>query len=180
MLTRILQDAIRQDFAAGIREIDEEDDSADTENYDPSVQKRDYDEVASSLEVFCISSKAYQQLQKTIRTGKTIVEGFRTLEDTEIPKLQQHAMMSAKIGQIRSNKVYLNQFSQVMNSLTVWTANNELSLQPGLSRQTGPMNEESKGYEMKFLEYQIDALKRVSKFSCLYVPRVAKILLGIC
>ncbi|KAJ4391639.1 hypothetical protein N0V93_005258 [Gnomoniopsis smithogilvyi] len=156
------RDAIRQDFAAGIREIDEEDDAADEENYDPSVQRRDYDEVARSLNVFCISSKAYQQLRKTNPSGKADADGFMNLEDTEIPRLQQHAVMSARAGQIRSNKVYLNQFSQVINSLVVWTASNGLSLQLGQGGDIGPMSDETKGYEMKFLEIQLEILKKES------------------
>lgn len=56
--------AIQQDFAAGIKEMDleiaEEEDAA---NFDPEVDKRDYDEVARSLQVFCISARGYQKLQ---------------------------------------------------------------------------------------------------------------------
>lgn len=160
-LIRFIQDAIRQDFAAGIREIDEEDDSADADDYDPSIQKRDYDEVARSLSAFCISSKAYQQLRKPTQSPTNRVEGFRTVEDTEIPRLQKHAMSSAAIGQIRSNKAYLNQFSQVMNSLTVWTTNDELSLQQGRPVSDASTSETSKDYETNFLQVQVRDLTKV-------------------
>lgn len=167
-LTRFVQDAIRQDFAAGIREIDEEDDSADAENYDPSVQKRDYDEVARSLSAFCISSKAYQQLRKPSHLAIDRVEGFRTVEDTEIPRLQKHAMSSAAIGQIRSNKAYLNQFSQVMNSLTIWTTTDGLMLQQAQPGQTDQTSESSKGWDMDFLDIHIKELAKVRSFLTVY------------
>lgn len=166
-LTPVIQDAIRQDFAAGIREIDEEDDSADAENYDPSVQKRDYDEVARSLSAFCISSKAYQQLGKSTHPNMNRVDGFRTIEDTEIPRLQKHAMSSAAIGQIRSNKAYLNKFSQVMNSLTIWTTTDGLMLQQVQPGQTNLMSESSKGWDMNVLDIHIKELAKVR--SCLTV-----------
>lgn len=160
-LTPVVQDAIRQDFAAGIREIDEEDDSADVENYDPSMQKRDYDEVARSLSAFCISSKTYQQLRKPSHLVMKGVDGFRTVEDTEIPSLQKHAMSSAAIGQIRSNKAYLNQFSQVMNSLTICTTNDGLMLQQAQPRQTDPTSASSKGWDMNVLDIHIKELAKV-------------------
>lgn len=83
------------------------------------------------------------------------MEGFTCVEDSEIPSLKNHAKSSALAGQLRSNKAYLNQFSQVMNSLTMWT--NELSLQAG---QCG-MSEEKKAYELKVLDVQLEELERV-------------------
>lgn len=135
--------------------IDEEDDQADEENHDPSVQKRDYEEVARSLPVFCISSKAYQQLRKTNTRGETRVEGFTTLEDTQIPSLQEHAKKASHKGQIRSNKTFLNQFSQLLNSLALWASDGELPF------QTSQVNGGGAGYEITFLELQIGELKKV-------------------
>lgn len=56
--------AIQQDFAAGIKELDQEvAEEEDAANFDPDVDKRDYEEVARSLPVFCVSSRGYQKLQ---------------------------------------------------------------------------------------------------------------------
>ena len=56
--------AIQQDFAAGIKELDQElAEEEDQANFNPDVDARDYEEVARSLPVFCVSSRAYQKLQ---------------------------------------------------------------------------------------------------------------------
>lgn len=70
-------------------------------------------------------------------------------------------MMSAKPGQIRSNKVYLNQFSQVLNSLAVWTASNDMSLQPSQLGHTDTMSARPNEYEISFLAFQTGELKKV-------------------
>lgn len=147
------RDQIRLDFAEGIKEIDEEGSATDPD-YNPSIQKRDYAEVAQSLPVFCISSKAYQQLRKNT-SGESRMEGFTCMEDSEIPGLKDHAKTSALAGQLRSTKAYVNQFMHIMNSLTLWT--NELSLQAG---QCG-MSEETKAYELKVLDVQLKGLDKV-------------------
>lgn len=174
------REAIRQDFAAGIREyaspsrrplfdrtimtdnrslprIDEED-GQDSEDYDPSVTKRDYEQVASSLPVFCISSKAYQQFRKPAR-GETRVEGFRAVEDSQIPSLQEHAKNASRSGQVRSNQAFLSQFSQLLNSLNIWTTKNEFSL------KLGEVEGQDFNYEVKYLEAKSADLKRASRLA---------------
>jgi DNA repair exonuclease SbcCD ATPase subunit len=55
--------AIQQDFAAGIREMDNEiQEEENPDNFDPEDEVRDYQQVAESLPVFCVSSRAYQKL----------------------------------------------------------------------------------------------------------------------
>ncbi|CAN9359630.1 unnamed protein product [Alternaria alternata] len=55
--------AIQRDFATGIKEIDQENAAEeDEDNFNPEVEMRDYDEVARSLLVFCVSSRAYQKM----------------------------------------------------------------------------------------------------------------------
>ncbi len=47
--------AIQQDFAAGIKELDQElAAEEDEENFNPDTEARDYDEVARGLPVFCV------------------------------------------------------------------------------------------------------------------------------
>ncbi|KAL8716632.1 MAG: hypothetical protein Q9225_006051, partial [Loekoesia sp. 1 TL-2023] len=82
--------AIQQDFAAGIKEIDQEIAAEeDEDNFNPEAEVRDYDEVAKSLPVFCVSSRGYQKLQGRLRKDPP-VPGFTTIEETEIPALQAH------------------------------------------------------------------------------------------
>ena len=76
--------AIRQDFAAGIKELDQEN-AAETDeaNFNPDEDVRDYDEVARSLPVFCVSSRAYQRLSGRFKKEKD-VPGFVDVEETEV------------------------------------------------------------------------------------------------
>lgn len=54
--------AIQEDFAARIKELDQENgEEDDPDNFDPDEDMRDYKEVAESLPVFCVSSRAYQK-----------------------------------------------------------------------------------------------------------------------
>jgi chromosome segregation ATPase len=58
-----LRRAIQQDFAAGIKELDQENAAEeDEDNFNPDEELRDYDKVAESLPVFCVSSRAYQKM----------------------------------------------------------------------------------------------------------------------
>lgn len=60
--------AIQQDFAQGIKELDQEIAAEeDEENFDPENEVRDYDEVAKSLPVFCVSSR---QALTVLRTNE--------------------------------------------------------------------------------------------------------------
>jgi hypothetical protein len=82
--------AIQQDFAAGIRELDQENaQEEDEDNFDPTAEMRDYEEVARSLPVFCCSSRAYQKMSGRLQRDSK-VPGFRSIKETEIPQLQQH------------------------------------------------------------------------------------------
>lgn len=90
--------AIQQDFAAGIRELDQENaEEEDPDNYDPSEEIRDYDQVARDLPVFCASSRAYQKLAGRMKKDND-VPGFETAEQTEIPQLQAHCMKLTENG----------------------------------------------------------------------------------
>ncbi|KAI7342216.1 hypothetical protein KC354_g16519 [Hortaea werneckii] len=67
------RDAIRYDFAAGIRELDQENaEEEDPEHFDPEEDLRDYDEVARNLPVFCVSSRAYQKLSGRLKKDKDV------------------------------------------------------------------------------------------------------------
>ncbi|KUI65367.1 Nuclear GTPase SLIP-GC [Cytospora mali] len=148
-----VKQAIQVDFAAGIMEIDEEGAEADEETFDPSIKKRDYDEVARSLPVFCISSKAFQQLCGR-RKRETQVQGFKHLLDTEIPLLQNHAKKLPEKGRILAHKAFLNEFWRLLNSLTIWVTSCALEL------DAMKMSEQDQGYEMKHLQAAVENLKR--------------------
>lgn len=115
--------AIQQDFAAGIRELDQElAVEEDEEHFDPSVEIRDYDEVARSLPVFCVSSRGYQKLQGRLRQDPA-VPGFKGIEETGIPQLQKHCRQLTEKGRAESCRRFLNNLSQLLNSMSLWASN---------------------------------------------------------
>lgn len=153
---QICRDVIRVDFAAGIREIDEEAEQQDDQTFDPSVQRRNYDEVASSLSVFCTSSKMYQQLRKS---GKQKLDAqaaaFETLADTQIPQLQEHAKELSKTGQLFTYKSILNEFMQLLGTLQIFAGKDDIGL-PSVH-----LSDRDRTYEIKQLESCISNLKTI-------------------
>ncbi|CAO1602122.1 hypothetical protein XANCAGTX0491_005753 [Xanthoria calcicola] len=114
--------AIQQDFAAGIKEIDQEIAAEeDEDNFNPDNDVRDYDEVAKSLPVFCVSSRGYQKLQGRLRKDPP-VPGFTSIEETEIPALQAHCEKLTETGRINNCRAFINRLSSLLNSLTIWAS----------------------------------------------------------
>lgn len=150
--------AIRLDFAAGIREQDEEAQLQDDPAYDPSVNQRDYDKVARCLPVFTISSKAYQQLRATDKRLRTEIKGFTSLAETEIPAMQAHAKNMTKTGQIMAYKSFLNQLTQLLGTIQIFANNSDSEI-----LQLSQVGEQERTYEVKVLEGEIVNLKRLVK-----------------
>jgi hypothetical protein len=115
--------AIQKDFAAGIKELDQElAEEEDAANFNPEVEVRDYDEVARSLPVFCVSSRAYQKLKGRLQRDKA-VPGFENIDETEIPKLQAHCRKLTEAGREAACKRFLTHLTQLLNSLLLWSRN---------------------------------------------------------
>ncbi|KAL9114844.1 MAG: hypothetical protein Q9227_001087 [Pyrenula ochraceoflavens] len=115
--------AIQQDFAAGVKELDQEiAEEEDAANFNPEADKRDYDKVANSLPVFCVSSRAYQRLQGRFAKDSR-VPGFTSLEETEVPQLQAHCKKLTETGRQAACGIFLNSLSSLVNSLRLWSSN---------------------------------------------------------
>ncbi|CZT47980.1 uncharacterized protein RSE6_08614 [Rhynchosporium secalis] len=120
--------AIQRDFAEGIRELDMESaQDEDPDQFDPENDLRNYDEVANSLPVFCVSSRAYQKIQGRLQRDKP-VPGYRTAEETEIPQLQAHCKKLTEAGRAANCRIYLTNLSQLLNSLGLWASNDGTGL----------------------------------------------------
>ncbi|EMR86879.1 hypothetical protein ACHAPC_002340 [Botrytis cinerea] len=115
--------AIQQDFATGIKELDMENaEEEDAENFNPDEDIRDYDAVARSLPVFCVSSRAYQQLNGRLKKDAKI-PGFRNAQETEIPQLQAHCKKLTEAGRSAACRRFLNSLLQLVLSLSLWSNN---------------------------------------------------------
>ena len=145
--------AIQQDFAAGIKELDQELAAEEDEaTFDPDTEVRDYDQVARSLPVFCVSSRGYQKLQGRLRKDAA-VPGFKSIEETGIPQLQAHCKKLTEAGRSENCRRFINNLSQLLNSLALWTS----------SDGTGAnMTEEQKAKEARSLQGQLKKLESVS------------------
>jgi len=101
------KEAIQNDFAAGIKELDQENAAEeDEDNFNPDEDKRDYDEVARSLPVFCVSSRAYQKMCGRMQKDD-IVPGFNTPDETEMPQHQRHCTKLTEAGRIQTCRSFL-------------------------------------------------------------------------
>ncbi|KAI5922509.1 Dynamin family-domain-containing protein [Camillea tinctor] len=117
--------AIKQDFAMGIKELDQENAAEeDDTTFDPDQDIRDYDEVARNLPVFCVSSRAYQKLRGRLLKDNFRSDGFLSPEDTEVPQLQEHAKKLTEAGRASHCRRLLNDLAQLANSMKLWSASN--------------------------------------------------------
>ena len=81
---RYSKGAIQQDFAASIKEMDQENAAKeDKENFNPEEVLRDYNEVAHSLPVFCVSSRGYQKLSSRLQRDPNVPR-FQSLAETKV------------------------------------------------------------------------------------------------
>lgn len=114
--------AIQQDFAQGIKELDQENaEEEDPDNFNPEEELRDYEEVARTLPVFCVSSRAYQKLSGRMKKDNA-VPGFTDILETEIPQLQAHAKKLTVKGRQASCRRFLNSCQQLINSLALFAS----------------------------------------------------------
>lgn len=145
--------AIQNDFAQGIRELDQEIAAEDDEaNFNPDSDARDYEEVARSLPVFCVSSRGYQKLQGRLRKDPK-VPGFATVEETEIPQLQAHCKQLTEAGRTANCKRFINNLSQLLNSLSLWASNDGTGAN---------MTPEQRTREERYLQKGLKGLESVS------------------
>lgn len=145
--------AIQQDFAQGIRELDQElAAEEDEENFNPDADTRNYEEVARSLPVFCVSSRGYQKLQGRLKKDPNI-PGFKALEETEIPQLQTHCKQLTVAGRTSNCKRFINNLNQLLNSLSIWASNDGSSAN---------MTADQRRREEKYLQKGLKELETVS------------------
>jgi len=158
--------AIQRDFADGIRELDMESaQEEDPEKFNPDEELRDYSEVARSLPVFCVSSRAYQKLRGRLQRDNK-VPGFRSTAETEIPQLQAHCKKLTEVGRASNCRNFLTHLSQLLNSLRLWTANDGTGLNltdTQLAAETSFLNLRLKTLEKSLYAAVEDCLKQMNE-----------------
>lgn len=115
---------IRRDFAAGIRQLDQDFYQGQDENFNPEIDVRNYEEIERELAVFTVSSRAYQKLRGRFRR-EAAVQGFMTLEQTEIPQLQEHCKDLTIGPRDAASRAYWASMCQLLNSMWIWATATE-------------------------------------------------------
>lgn len=133
--------------------LDEEAASLEDElAFDPDGNIRDYDAVAEALPVFCISARAYQKLRGRLPGEAVHVEGFRSIEETEIPRLQIHLKVATEEGRANEARRSLTKLNELLTSMKLWVAGDS---NVGLRKEDRAKNE-------NFVRAQLGALEVVS------------------
>jgi hypothetical protein len=125
----------------------------DPDKFNPDIELRDYEEVARSLPVFCVSSRAYQKLRGRLQRDND-VPGFCSVEKTEIPQLQAHCKMLTESGRASNCRAYLSHLSQLLTSLGLWLSNDNTCKN---------LSDIELATETQFLETKLEALKKSLK-----------------
>ncbi|KAH6642388.1 hypothetical protein C7974DRAFT_420684 [Boeremia exigua] len=144
------KEAIQNDFAAGIKELDQENAAEeDEDNFNPDEEQRDYDQVARSLPVFCVSSRAYQKMCGRLQKDDT-VPGFNTPEETGIPQLQAHCKKLTEAGRVQNCRGFLLSVCQLLTTFTIWASNDGIGLE---------MTEDDKQRQFKYINRRLEELE---------------------
>ncbi|KAK2014761.1 hypothetical protein LZ32DRAFT_527996 [Colletotrichum eremochloae] len=121
--------AIKSDFAFGLKELDEEllaeqrqVDAQQTQENPP-----DYEQIEKDLPVFCISSRGYQQLRGRMKKDRR-VDGFTSLDDTEVPGLRNHTLQLAASIQVIHFRHHLSNICRLLEALDLFVAGDVANL----------------------------------------------------
>lgn len=113
--------AIRDDFAAGLKDLvggdyEDDDKTVDLE----SGREQDADQtLAANLPVFCVSSQGYQRIRGQLE-GEQSASMFSDEVDTGIPALRQHAFNIGKAQMEAGEEAFLNDAERLLGSLRLW------------------------------------------------------------
>ncbi|KAI4596485.1 hypothetical protein KJ359_005239 [Pestalotiopsis sp. 9143b] len=118
---RYSKSAIQLDFARGLKESDQEFSMRENEElFDPQHDIRNYDAIALSFPVFCVSSRAYQKAEGRLLDDEKMI-GFPALKDTGIPQLQGHAKKLTLNARREIYRRYIKNFTQIVKTLHLWS-----------------------------------------------------------
>lgn len=124
----------------------------DEANFNPDDDSRDYEAVAQSLPVFCVSARAYQKLVGRLQHDIVQVDGFPSADDTEIPRLQEHTRCLTETGRANEARRFLSDLDQLLRSMRLWA-----------SSDTGViLSKEDQEADEEFVRAQLASLRKVS------------------
>ncbi|KAF7924899.1 hypothetical protein EAE99_006376 [Botrytis elliptica] len=147
--SRYTQEHLRMDFENGLRELKQDlsDDSIDERQLGNVDEAESKDLVyqrglTEQLQIFCVSSKGYQRLCGRFKRDP-MPNGFTTIKDTNIPKLQEYAAASTLTVRAKIADSFLTEFNLLKVSINSWAENDSPnSLSVSQTRKLNAMLEE--------------------------------------
>lgn len=125
----------------------------DEASFNPDNDSRDYEAVAQSLPVFCVSARAYQKLSGRLQKDTVQVDGFPSVEDTEVPGLQEHTRRLTDTGRAHNSRRFLQELEQLLNSMRLWASSDTGAL----------LSKEKQKADEVFVRAQLASLRKVCK-----------------
>ncbi|KAI3544138.1 hypothetical protein CABS03_04943 [Colletotrichum abscissum] len=117
--------AIKEDFAFGLKEFDEEllaeQEGEMRTRQQVEVVSPDYEQIGRVLPVFCISSRGYQQLRGRMKKDHRVV-GFTSLDDTGVPGLRDYTLEQAAAIQASHFRHHLSEICRLLGALDLFFA----------------------------------------------------------
>ncbi|KAK1457104.1 hypothetical protein CMEL01_16115 [Colletotrichum melonis] len=123
--------AIKEDFAFGLKEFDEEllaeQEGEMRTRQQVEVVSPDYEQIDRDLPVFCISSRGYQQLRGRMKKDHRVV-GFTSLDDTGVPGLRDYTLEQAAAIQASHFRHHLSEICRLLGALDLFFAGDVANL----------------------------------------------------
>lgn len=88
---------------------------------------RDYNEIAKSLRVFCVSSWDYQKASQDQEGGK-VPPDIDVWKETEVPQLQQHVKKLTEENRKRHCKRFMAKLLPTLEALEIWSHERQVHL----------------------------------------------------
>ncbi|KAK0380584.1 hypothetical protein CLIM01_02051 [Colletotrichum limetticola] len=123
--------AIKEDFAFGLKEFDEEllaeQEGEMRTRQQVEVVSPDYEQIGRDLPVFCIGSRGYQQLRGRMKKDHHVV-GFTSLDDTGVPGLRDYTLEQAAAIQASHFRHHLSEICRLLGALDLFFAGDVANL----------------------------------------------------
>ncbi|KAK7441953.1 hypothetical protein CaCOL14_009780 [Colletotrichum acutatum] len=123
--------AIKEDFAFGLKEFDEEllaeQEGEMRTRQQVEVVSPDYEQIGKDLPVFCISIRGYQQLRGRMKKDHRVV-GFTSLTDTGVPDLRDYTLEQAAAIQASHFRHHLSEICRLLGALDLFLAGDVANL----------------------------------------------------
>ncbi|KAJ2906227.1 Nuclear GTPase SLIP-GC [Zalerion maritima] len=120
---QVSREAVLKSFIEEVHMMDEEiGEEEDPDNINHSQGIRDYQKLKQELNIFCVSSRAYQKLSGRGKGDTGYAHyGYDDIKETEIPLLRKHAINSTESGRIQHAHRFFGELGILLQSLYMWS-----------------------------------------------------------